>query len=125
MDKRVGVVCFIVKDNKILLAKIQYSLNDQKWNGIGGYIDNVESPEDAVVREFSEETFIKINKDDLIKVKELEMEIKLIVFKTNKWSGELNIKDASIKELKWFNFDEIPYKEMFADNKDWLPELLQ
>jgi len=125
MDKKVGVVCFIIKDNKILLAKIQYSSNDQKWNGIGGFVDNSESPEDAVVREFNEETFIKINKEDLIKFKELGSDIKLIIFKISKWDGEIKPKEISIKEFKWFDFDKIPYNQMFADNKDWLPELIE
>lgn len=125
MVKRSGVVCFIVKDNKILLAKIKYSSNDQKWNGIGGFIDNNESPEDAVAREFSEETFIVINKEDLIKIKELDLDIRLIIFKASKWQGRIIPKEPSIKEFRWFDFNEIPYDQMHAGNNEWLPALFK
>lgn len=125
MIKRIGTVCFIVEDNKVLLALIEYSPNDRKWNGIGGFVNENEIPEDAVVREIDEETFIKVKKEDLIKFKELDLDIHLIIYKTNKWSGELRIKDPSLKELRWFNFDEIPYKLMHPGNDLWLPELLQ
>ena len=124
MKKRTGTVCFIVKDNKILLALIEYSPNDRKWNGIGGFVNENEAPEDAVIREINEETFIKIRKEDLIKLKELDLDINLIIYKTNKWGGELKIKDPSLKELKWFRFDKVPYDQMHEGNDKWLPELL-
>jgi len=125
VNKRVGTGCFIVQDRKILLALIEYSPNDKKWNGIGGYVEENETPEDAAIREFNEETFIKINKEDLTKVKEVDSDIKLIVFKTDKWSGELKIKDPSIKEFKWFSFDNIPYFQMLEGDSNWIPELFK
>ncbi len=125
MKKRVGTVCFIVENNKVLLALIEYSPNDRKWNGIGGFVEENESPEDAVVREISEETFIQVDKNDLTRVKELDLDIRLIIFKTKKWIGELKIKDSSLKELKWFEFDKIPYSQMHEGNDKWLPEVLK
>ena len=29
-----------------------------------------------------------------------------------------------IKEVRWFNFNEIPFDKMIADNKEWLPKIL-
>ncbi len=123
MDKRIGTVCFIIQDNNILLALIEYGPNDRKWNGIGGHVDSNESPEDAVVREFSEETYIKVNKNDLIKVLEINSDIKLLVYKTNHWQGEIKAKEISLKEFRWFDKDEIPFDQMYPDNKEWLPKL--
>ncbi len=123
--KRVGAVCFIIDDEKILLALIEYSTEDRKWNGIGGFVEEGEAPEDAVVREIGEETFIKVDKKDLIKVKELYLDIHLIVYRTNKWSGELRIKDNSLKELKWFFRNEIPIHQMHDGNEEWILELFK
>lgn len=124
MKKRIATVCFIVEDNKILLALIEYSSNIRKWNGIGGFVEKNESPEQAVVREIEEETFIKVNKEDLKRVGELDLDVNLIVFRTSRWSGELKIKDPSLKELKWFEFDEIPYNQMIEGNSTWIPEII-
>lgn len=92
MEKRIATVCFMIENNKILLALIEYSPINRKWNGIGGFVEKNEKPEDAVIREIGEETYLKVNKEDLVKAKELDLDIHLIVFKTNKWSGELKTK---------------------------------
>lgn len=123
MNKRTGTVCFIIEGNKVLLSLIEYSKNDRKWNGIGGFVEENESPEDAVVREFSEETYNQIDKKDLIKVKELDLDVKLIVYKLSKWSGELKIKDKSLKEFRWFDMNDMPYDQMHKGNDKWIPEL--
>jgi len=62
MNKRTGTVCFIIKEDKVLLALIEYSPIDKKWNGIGGFVEKGETPEDAVIREVKEEIDIEINK---------------------------------------------------------------
>jgi ADP-ribose pyrophosphatase YjhB (NUDIX family) len=124
MNKRSGTVCFIIEGNKVLLALIEYSSSERKWNGIGGFVNENESPEDAVVREISEETYIDINKDDLIKVKELDLEIRLFIYVIKKWGGEIKTKEPSLKELRWFEFDKIPHNQMFENNIEWLPGIL-
>lgn len=125
MRKRIGTVCFIQDQDKVLLALIEYAQGNRKWTGIGGIVEENETPDEAVVREINEETFIKVDKENLTKFKELDLDIHLIIYKTKKWSGELKIKDPSIKELKWFKANEIPYDQMYEDNDKWLPELLK
>lgn len=125
MNKRISTVCFLVEENKILLANIEYGANNRKWTGIGGFIEEGESPEDAVVREIQEETCIIVEKENLVRVLELDIDIRLIVFKASKWSGELKIKDKSLKELRWFDSDQIPYDQMYPGNEDWIPELFK
>lgn len=124
MNKRIGTVGFIIENNKVLLALINYSEDKVLWNGIGGFVNEGESPKDALVREVSEETFIQIHKDDIYQVKELDGEIILMIYKIDKWSGEIKSKDPSIIDLKWFTFDEIPFSKMHDGNEDWFPELL-
>lgn len=125
MRKRIGTVCFIQDQDKVLLALIEYAQGNRKWTGIGGIVEENETPDEAVIRGINEETFIKVDKENLTKFKELDLDIHLIIYKTKKWSGELKIKDPSIKELKWFKANEIPYDQMYEDNDKWLPELLK
>lgn len=124
---RKGTVCFITNAGKVLLALIEYGPNDRKWNGIGGFTEEGESLKDAVVREAKEETHIALDKDSLIKVAELNISpvFQLNVFLTNNWHGELKIKDLTLKELKWFPENELPFSKMHEGNDKWLPKILK
>ena len=125
MKRRERTVCFITDQDKVLLALIEYAPGDQRWNGIGGVIDAGESPEDAVVREMAEETEVIVNQQALINHGAIEAEdICLHIFTAGKWSGKLEIKDSSLKELKWFSFNDVPYSKMWAGNDKWLPQIL-
>ncbi len=121
-----GTVCFLTKDNEVLLVLIEYSSNDKKWTGIGGYVNDGESLEDVIIREAQEESFIKIERDSLRKVAKLaEKDLELNVFLANKWSGELKAKEPSLKEFRWFRNDQLPFSEMHKDNDKWLPQVLE
>jgi hypothetical protein len=47
------------------------------------------------------------------------------VFLASSWSGEMKIKDSTLKELHWFQKDEIPYDQMHEGNDEWLPKILE
>jgi len=122
---RKATVCFLRRDNKVLLALIEYPSGDRKWNGIGGYVEPLESPEDAVIREANEEIGIHIHPDSLKLLKTIPLkEIELNIFSADQWEGDLTIIDSTLKELRWFALDDIPYDKMHIDNDKWLPELL-
>lgn len=57
--RNVTVVCYLEKENKMLMlhrTKKEKDINAGKWIGVGGHVETWESPEDAVVREVLEET---------------------------------------------------------------------
>ncbi|MGH7234380.1 MAG: DNA mismatch repair protein MutT, partial [Candidatus Saccharimonadales bacterium] len=46
----------------------------------------------------------------------------VVVFSCNEWEGEpIETEEMS---PRWFAIKEIPYAEMWADDKYWLPEVL-
>ena len=45
------------------------------------------------------------------------------VFSSTTWSGDPRPSDEGV--LRWFAIDEIPYEEMWADDRHWLPLLLE
>lgn len=53
-------ICFIKKDNEILLLNRNKKPNMGLWNGVGGKIEINESAYDGVIRETFEETGIKL-----------------------------------------------------------------
>lgn len=53
------VVCYIIKDDKVLFIVKNSGLNKDKWLGIGGHMQEGESPYETVLREITEETGLK------------------------------------------------------------------
>lgn len=57
--RNVTVVCYLEKDDKILMlhrTKKENDVNHGKWIGVGGHVEAGESPEECVIREVREET---------------------------------------------------------------------
>ena len=57
------VLAYIEKDNQYLLLfrnKKKVDINKGKWIGVGGHIENSETPEDALIREVKEETNLDV-----------------------------------------------------------------
>ena len=118
---REGVLCLITSQNKVLLFLIEYTPIDRKWTGIGGFVNHGETHEDALLREVQEESFIVISKKNLNKTAELVLnELIMHVYITDKWTGDLVARDPSIKDIKWFDFDSLPYDQMFEGSNEWM-----
>jgi len=123
--QRIGTVCFIVENKRVLLAHIQYPDGKLLWNGIGGFAEPDESPRQAVIREFGEETRIRIEKESVADVLVIALpELELHVFVAQQWSGAIEAIDPTIKELRWFDQSKVPYVDMHHDNILWLPQIL-
>lgn len=54
-------ICFIKNGDKILMLNRRKAPNMGLWNGVGGKIDEGETPEACILREIYEETGLKIN----------------------------------------------------------------
>lgn len=109
---------------------IKYTDGVRRWNGVGGWVEEGESLEEGLLREFKEEVGLEIEKEKLKKVlsldrKDPKYDWQLNVFLLPVFNETPDLVDPTLKEFKWFDFDEIPYEKMWEDNKDWLPELLQ
>lgn len=125
MAKVKGTVCFIVEDDRVLLAEIEYPDGRRLWNGIGGVIEDGETPAQAVVREIGEETKLVVNEKDVQKMTVVNVDdLELHVLIARAWSGTLETVDPTLKQLKWFSFKEIPYQQMHKGNEQWLPGIL-
>jgi ADP-ribose pyrophosphatase YjhB (NUDIX family) len=124
--KKEGTVCFLRKDDTFLLTLIEYSESMKKWNGIGGFANEGEPLKDAAIREVEEEVGVVIDRESLEYVGRVleNNNFTLYVFIADKWSGEIKIKDDTLKQLQWFSPRNIPYKDMWPDNEYWLPDIL-
>lgn len=125
-----AIVCHILKGQKLLLQKKSKGLfGADKWNGVGGKIKQNETPEETVKREVFEETGLKIMNIQSHGTlnfyfgdrKELDWIVH--VFSTKSFEGKPRPSEEGV--LRWFAFKEIPYDEMWQDDRHWLPLLLR
>jgi 8-oxo-dGTP diphosphatase len=94
----------------------------------GGKLEPGESPQEAVVREFAEETGMTLAVDDLTPAAELVFrfpdvpewdDLRLHYFTATKYAGESEEIAAD-----WMAEADLPYDRMWDDSRLWLPLVL-
>lgn len=123
-------LCLLRKNNQILLAMKKKGFGEGKYNGVGGKLEEDETPEQAMIRETEEEikvTPTKYEKVGIISFDEFykneKIRLTFHLYMVYEWIGEPTETD----EMKpnWFDMDKIPYDTMFPDDKYWLPLVLE
>ena len=123
------VTCFLVRDDQLLL---QRRPQGRIWagllNGPGGKIAPGEDLLDAVKREIMEETALKVHEVNprgriVLDVPELRPKTLAVnLFECDDFSGEADAREG---DLIWYPVHALPFAEMWADQRHWLPSLLQ
>ena len=129
----IATICFLIdkKSKKLLLGMKKKGFGHGKYNGFGGKVEIGESIEEAAIRELYEECSIKVDIDCISKVAELdfcflekeEWNQNVHVFVAENWSGEPKESDEMIPE--WFDYDKIPFENMWVDDIHWIPKILE
>ena len=89
------VMCYLEKDGKYLLIyrnKKKNDINQGKYLGIGGHLEEGETKEEALVREIKEETGLTIHSYEyvgLVHFQENEFKEKMHIFYSADFDGEL------------------------------------
>ena len=130
MKKLQTTLLILRKDNKILLARKKRGFGFGKWNGVGGKVEEKEIPEEAMIRETQEEisvTPIEYEKIGIIRfveyIKEELTTNDMHLYIATKWQGVP--KESEEMQPKWFSINNLPWEEMFSDDKYWLPLVLK
>ncbi len=123
-----ATLCFIFKEDKILLIYKKKGFGKGKVNGVGGRIEEGESLEEAAKREVREEVGLEVDDLEYVGLLEfystnLEPDWRVHVFKTSTAEG-VPAESEEAKPL-WFKIKEIPYDLMWEDSRIWLPLLLK
>jgi len=123
-----ATICYLIKNNKILLQKKTKKLfGGGNWNGPDGKIKENETPLEGVKREVLEEINVKIlDPEELGFLKFFkggELFFNCHVFITKNFEGQPKSGKEGI--VKWFDFNEIPFNEMWPGDKLWMHLLFQ
>lgn len=129
MKKIETTLCILRKDEEILLAMKKRDFGKGKYNGVVGKIELGETLEEAMIRETQEEinvTPIKYEKVGLIEFEEYykgnKQNLVFHLYIVYDWKGEISESEEMLPQ--WFNIENIPYQDMFPDDKYWLPLIL-
>jgi 8-oxo-dGTP diphosphatase len=121
-----ATLIFVIQPGRILLIRKKRGLGAGKINGPGGRIDPGETPEACAVREAQEE--LLITPLDVRYTGELFFQFadgfKLhgYVYCADAFAGTPTATDEA--DPVWTPLNAIPYHEMWADDRTWLPFML-
>ncbi|MCR4743002.1 MAG: 8-oxo-dGTP diphosphatase [Treponema sp.] len=123
-------LCYIEKDGKYLMlhrVKKINDLNKDKWIGIGGKLENCESPQDCIRREVKEESGLELGKIEyrgFVTFVDMSQEDNpyteyMHLFWTDDFKGQLKVCDEG--DLEWVlksKMNDLPHwkgDEIFLD----------
>jgi len=118
-----ATLVFVIRDGRILLIRKKRGLGQGKVNGPGGKLDPGENALQCAVRECQEELGITVRNLECMGEHKFQFvdgySIHCWVFRTGDFSGEA-VETPEAVPL-WTDIEEIPYEEMWEDDRIWLP----
>ncbi len=123
-----ATLMFIVDEaaGRVLLIRKKRGLGAGKINGPGGKIDPGETSLACAIRETQEE--LGVTALDPVKHGELWFQfvdglaLHVDVYRATRWEGEATETPEAIP--LWTSLKELPFEEMWADDRFWLGEVL-
>jgi 8-oxo-dGTP diphosphatase len=122
-----ATLVFVFRGDELLLINKKTGLGKGKINAPGGKVDPGESPEAAAVRECREELHIEVSKLEYCGEHRFQFvdgySIHVWVYRTRHFEGEpMETHEA---EPRWTPIGEIPFDEMWEDDRYWLPMMVR
>lgn len=121
-----GTLMFVLGDGQALLIRKKRGLGAGKINAPGGKIEPGETGLQAAIRETQEEvgvTPIDPQERGVLRFQFVGgLRLHVRVYVAHGWVGTPGESDEAIPI--WTRLDALPYDEMWADDRVWVPELL-
>ena len=126
---RQATLCFLIRDDEILLAMKKRGFGIGRWNGMGGKLKNGEEIENAAIRETNEEVGVtpkNLKKKAVLKFyfpHHSDWSKKVTVYFSEKWEGEPSESEEMLP--KWFKKNNLPFNSMWSSDIHWLKTVLE
>lgn len=123
-----SVLCYLKKYDFYLLLyrnKKENDMNEGKWIGVGGHVEENETIDEAAIREVKEETGLDVHSlscaGEVLFVNDDYQEM-MYVYEITDFSGKL--LDCDEGDLKWVSIKDIEKYPMWEGDKCFLPLLI-
>ncbi|MGV8087371.1 MAG: 8-oxo-dGTP diphosphatase [Candidatus Woesearchaeota archaeon] len=124
-------LCILIKDNNVFLSRKLLRHGAGKYNGYGGGIKEGETETYAAIRELKEESGFHAEESDLEKRAVIEFYFpyephhnqRVHIYFLYKWQGTFH-SDGEMSKPESFPLTNLPYDQMWASDKEWLPYLI-
>jgi 8-oxo-dGTP diphosphatase/2-hydroxy-dATP diphosphatase len=123
-ERKLMTVCVIYEPPRVLLGMKKRGFGAGRWNGFGGKVGADESIEAAARRELKEEAGIEVSLLERAGVLEFTSEkwpeiLEVYFFRGSGVIGDPKESEEMIPQ--WFGIAEIPFDEMWPDDRYWFP----
>lgn len=109
-----SVTGVVIREGKVLLARHTYGGGAGKLILPGGYVENNETPQAALIREYLEETGVRVEPGAIIGIR-FNMHDWYIAFKADYVSGIPRSDNEENSEVVWIDVEEALEKEDVPD----------
>ncbi len=121
-------LCVVRNETHILLGMKKRGFGEGRWNGFGGKVQLGETIEEAARRELREECGLEAEALDKRGVLTFEMAtseeiLEIHVYDVSAYRGE-PIESEEMRPA-WFRLTDIPFDQMWPDDRHWLPRFLE
>lgn len=126
---RQSTLCFLVKDNEILLAMKKRGFGKDRWNGVGGKSEGEETILETAIREAREEIEVVPKEMELVAILNFyflnnpDWSQQVVAYFSKDWEGEP--KETEEMRPQWYNKNELPIDAMWPDDNLWLSRVIQ
>lgn len=125
-----ATVCFLHKENEILLAMKTRKIGEGCWNGYGGGVEKGEKVIDAAARELEEESGVSTTPQNLNKIAVVDFHntksddstfvCRVHFYLVDEWTGSAKETEEMVNPT-WFEINNLPLDQMMPADKVWLP----
>lgn len=114
----VGIVAFIVKDNKLLLVKHSYQY---PWGLPGGFLKPRENFSVSIEREVHEETNLKVRLEKILEITSNPQKPAIDIIALCKVTGgEIKADGVEVEKAKFFDINNLPTNNILKIHQPYI-----